>query len=210
MGYSTGMKRGPEIVRWRGVGFGFSLIELLVAVVIILILTTLYWSPNTASHQRGLQNACQKNLQKVHVALEIYAADWGGKFPNVPGVRTSSAALDVLVPRYTSDTASLICPGSSDSDLAAGVSIARKKISYAYYMGRSLSNAQQVVMSDKQVDAQAKNAGQLGFSTTGKPPGNNHGKFGGNFLFGDGHVELSRAHAAFALPLNPGEVLLNP
>lgn len=188
---------------------GFSLIELLVVVVIILILTTLYWSPNNSGRQKELKKGCQKNLQKIYVALEIYANDWGGKFPNVPGVRTSEGALDLLVPRYTSDTASFICPGSSDSEPAAGMSLSGRKISYAYYMGREVTNSQ-VLMSDKQVDTLAKAAGQLVFSNSGEPPGNNHRKYGGNFLFCDGHVESSPAQAAFPLPLGTNEVLLNP
>lgn len=214
------MKRGQASMRWLGFKsrreveagnpYGFSLLELLVTVAIILILTTLYWSPNSGSRQRSLQSACGKNLQKAYIALNIYANDWGGRFPNVPGARNSGEALDVLVPKYTSDTASFICPGSHDSEPSAGSSLAKHKISYAYYMGRGISDEQQVVMSDKQVDTKAKQAGQQAFSTTGKPPGNNHRKYGGNFLFCDGHVQLSPSDAAFPLPLTNGEVLLNP
>jgi len=215
------MIRGQAIMRWtsdtaRREGrtgpryrCGFSMLELLVTVAIILILTTLYWSPNSGSRQRSLQNSCQKNLQKVYIALDVYANDWGGRFPNVPGAQHSGEALALLVPKYTSDTASFICPGGHDSEPPAGGSLAKHKISYAYYMGRGVDSGQ-VLMSDKQVDTKAKQAGQQVFSTTGKPPGNNHRKYGGNFLFCDGHVELSPAAAAFPLPLTNGEVLLNP
>lgn len=188
----------------------FSLLELLVTIAIILILVTLYWSPNSGSRQRSLQTACQKNLQKVYLALEIYGNDFGGYFPIVPGAHTSSEALDLLIPKYTSDTDTFICPGSKDSALGSGASLARHKISYAYYMGRGITNGQAALMSDKQIDTQPKAVGQLVFSTTGKPPGNNHRKYGGNFLFCDGHTELSPAQAAFPLPLAKGEVLLNP
>jgi prepilin-type N-terminal cleavage/methylation domain-containing protein/prepilin-type processing-associated H-X9-DG protein len=188
---------------------GFSLIELLVTVTLILILTMLYWSPNTAGRQRGLQTACQKNLQKLYIAMEIYANDHAGKFPETAGARTAEEALDGLVPRYTSDTSVFICPGSKDSALSAGASILKQKISYAYYMGRNLTN-NLVLLSDKQINTKSKTAGEQVFSNTGKPPGNNHRQFGGNFLFCDGHVELSSAQAPFALDLNPGEVLLNP
>lgn len=221
MRYRSSMRRGQAIMRRpsyeaRREGrtgcrcrYGFSMLELLVTVAIILILTTLYWSPNSGSRQRSLQTACQKSLQKVYIALDVYANDWGGRFPNVRGAHTSGEALDLLVPKYTSDTASFICPGSHDSEPPPGSSLAKHNVSYAYYMGRGVSD-QQVVMSDKQVDTKAKEAGQQVFSTTGKPPGNNHRKYGGNFLFCDGHVELSPAAAAFSLPLTNGEVLLNP
>lgn len=188
----------------------FSLIELLVTIAIILILTTLYFGPNTANRQQALKRACQKNLEKIYVSMEIYANEHGGKFPEVAGARTSEEALDVLVPKYTSDTSPFICPGSKDSALPEGESFRARTISYAYYMGRLLTNSSQVIMSDRQVDAQAKAAGQAVFSTNGKAPGNNHRKFGGNFLFVDGHAEMTAATAPFPLALTNGEVLLNP
>ena len=204
--------RGEHIVshlRESAPAEGFSLIELLVTIVLILILTTLYWSPNRASRQQALQLSCQKNLQKAYIALEIFAHDSGGKFPDLKGAKTSEEALDVLVPKYTSDTSVFICPGSKDSLLSAGESLRNRRISYAYYMGRGLTNSQ-VLMSDKQVNSQAKPSGASAFSTTGKPPGNNHRQYGGNFLFCDGHVELTSPQVPFALELGPGEVLLNP
>lgn len=206
------MMRGEHIVRFPERvcrSGGFSLIELLVTVVLILVLTTLYWSPNKESRQKGLQRSCQKNLQKAYIALEIYANDSGGKFPQKIGAHTSEEVLDALVPKYTSDTSVFICPGSKDSLLVAGESLRSRRISYAYYMGRGLTNSQ-VLMSDKQVDTRARAAGETAFSTTGKPPGNNHRQFGGNFLFCDGHVELTPPQVPFALGFGTGEALLNP
>ncbi|HWV99880.1 MAG TPA: prepilin-type N-terminal cleavage/methylation domain-containing protein [Candidatus Acidoferrum sp.] len=207
------MMRGEHIVRYLGrsggPSGGFSLIELLVTVVLILVLTTLYWSPNKASRQHGLQASCQKNLQKAYIALEIFANDSGGKFPQIKGAKISEEALDALVPKYTSDTSVFICPGSKDSLLGPGETLRSRRISYAYYMGRCLTNST-VLMSDKQVDTRAKAAGDTAFSTTGKPPGNNHRQYGGNFLFCDGHVELTPPTVPFALNVGAGEVLLNP
>lgn len=189
---------------------GFSLLELLVTVAIILILTTLYFGPNASGKQQALKRVCQKNLEKIFVSMEIYANEHGGRFPQKTAARTSEEALAVLIPKYTSDTSAFICPGSSDSALSPGEPFGSRKISYAYYMGRSLTNSTQVLMSDRQVDTASKTAGQAIFSTDGKPPGNNHRKFGGNLLFADGHTETTGAAAPFALPLTNGEVLLNP
>src|SRR5215472_9645713 len=103
--YRSSMKRGQAIMRWPSYEArwggraahqrrcGFSMLELLVTVAIILILTTLYWSPNSGSRQRSLQTSCQKSLQKVYIALDVYANDWGGRFPNVPGAHNSGEAL---------------------------------------------------------------------------------------------------------------------
>lgn len=189
---------------------GFSLLELLFVLGIILIIALMYWGATSRSNQSQQQKDCQKNLQKIFIAMEIFAADHQGKYPAVPGARTSGEALDGLVPRYTVDTSAFICPRSGDPALPSGESIAKRRISYAYYMGRRRTSAPEVLMSDQQVDTLAKSAGQLAFSVTGAAPGNNHGKSGGNFLFGDGHAEATPARVPFSLVLTPGVVLLKP
>jgi prepilin-type N-terminal cleavage/methylation domain-containing protein/prepilin-type processing-associated H-X9-DG protein len=189
---------------------GFSLLELLLVVAIILILSTLYWSSSAPSRQKAARTACQKNLLKLYISMEIFANEHAGNFPSLPGARRSEEVLDLLVPRYNSDTSIFICPGSRDTILPAGESFLRRKVSYAYYMGRGLTNSQQVLLTDKQVDTKPKAAGQSLFSSDGKPPGNNHGKFGGNLLFCDGHAEMSPAAARIPLPVTAGEALLNP
>lgn len=188
----------------------FSLIELLITVALILILTTLYFGPSTARRQQSLKKACQRNLQTIYVAMQIYATDNHEQFPWKTGAKNSEEALDALVPKYTSDPSPFICPGSKDAGLPPGESFRSRKISYAYYMGRSQTNAHQALLSDRQVNTQPKTAGQPVFSIDGKPPGNNHRKFGGNFLFGDGTCEMSPARAPFSLELTNGVVLLNP
>ena len=77
-------------------------------------------------------------------------------------------------------------------------------------MGRRLDAPQIILMSDRQVDTQPKHPGDFVFSPDGKAPGNNHHKFGGNFLLGDGSVSDSPALLAFPLAIPPGVVLLNP
>jgi prepilin-type N-terminal cleavage/methylation domain-containing protein/prepilin-type processing-associated H-X9-DG protein len=217
------MKRGLKYVRRPTEDFprlrfagarspaGFSLIELLAVAAILLLLFTLYWgSSSSDTRQREVQKDCQNHLQKIHMAMDIYANDHGGKFPELAGARTAEEALDALVPRYTVDTAVFICPGTKDAPLPSGESFRQHKISYAYYMGRRAAESQQVLMSDRQVDTLSKAAGEFAFSRTGKPPGNNHGKLGGNFLFCDGHAESTPPRAPFSLMLTQGVVLLNP
>jgi prepilin-type processing-associated H-X9-DG protein len=188
----------------------FSLLELLIVAALILFLTTMYWGGSAASRQHKQQLVCQQNLQKIFIAMQIYANDQAGKFPEASNARTAEAALDRLVPRYTVDTTVFICPSSGDSLLPAGESLLGRKISYAYYMGRRVTDEQAVLMSDRQVSTNSKTAGQLVFSSTGTAPGNNHKKYGGNLLFCDGHAELSPAFATVSLTLTQGVVLLNP
>ncbi len=189
---------------------GFSMIELLAVIAIILILTMLMWGGRGSGRQRQQQKSCQKNLQKIFLAMEIYTRDNGGKFPFLAGAMTSEEPLDLLVPRYTVDTGSFICPASKDPSPTSGAPLSRGKISYSYYMGRRAADVSDALMSDEQVDTLARGAGQPAFSINGQGPGNNHVKSGGNFLFVDGRVEHTPARSSFSLVLTQGVVLLNP
>jgi len=189
---------------------GFSLVEVMLVAAILLVLTAIYWGSTSRGNQKKQLENCRNNLQKIYVAMEIYANEHAGKFPQVAGASTSAEALNVLVPRYTADTTSFICPGGKDSPPPAGGSLLKGKISYAYYMGRHKADAAPALMSDQQVNTLAKTPGQLAFSPDGKPPGNNHGQSGGNFLFCDGRTEASPARVPFSLGLTQGVQLLNP
>jgi prepilin-type N-terminal cleavage/methylation domain-containing protein/prepilin-type processing-associated H-X9-DG protein len=190
---------------------GFSLIEVLAVAAILLLLFALYWGPRASQNrQRQAQQDCQTQLQKIYVALNIYAGEHADLFPAAAGARTSAEALDALVPRYTSDTAAFLCPGSKASPPPSDKPFRQHRISYAYYMGRGLIEPAQPLMSDEQVSTLSKNAGEYAFSSTGKPPGNNHDKLGGNVLFCDGRVTAFPPRLPFSLTLTQGVVLLNP
>ena len=189
---------------------GFSLIELLVVLALMIILTTMMWGFGSESRQHAAQRACRQNLEKIYVALQIYANDFSGRLPAITNALTSEAPLSLLVPHYTVDTSIFICPGGKDPALPSGVSFANRKISYAYYIDRRLGDAQSPLMSDWQINTQPKRAGDFVFSITGKPPGNNHHKYGGNFLFCDGHAEMTPPQLSFSLVTTQGVVLLNP
>lgn len=208
-----GRHNGPGTFRRRASLFSsaaFSLIELLVCLALMLIMFTMLWGFSSPSHQAREKQHCEENLQKIFLALEIYANDNQADFPVVSNAEKSEQPLDLLVPKYTVDTSIFICPGSKDSPIPNGDSIRNRRISYAYYMGRSSKDTNGVLMSDQQINTASKAAGDPVFSDTGKPPGNNHHKFGGNFLFCDGHVEANPSRAAFSLVITQSVVLLNP
>ena len=189
---------------------GFSLIELLATALIIMILFTMYWGGNSGSRQKSRQATCRQNLQKVYIALEIFGNEHGGNYPNKAGAKTSAEALDLLVPKYTADTSVFICPGTGDSAPPGGESIANRRISYAYYMGRKSGSAEEALMTDRQINTASKTTNQPIFSNTGKAPGNNHKQYGGNILFCYGHADATPPNSAFSLVLTQGVVLLNP
>ncbi len=188
---------------------GFSLLELLVVLAITVILTTLYWGSNSGNRQKQMQVQCESNLQKIYIALELFANEHELKFPEKTGARVSAEPLNSLVPHYTSDTSLFICPASKDGPLGTG-ELQKQKISYAYYMGWHSKEPGDPLMSDKQINTQFKTIGQAVFSTNGQAPGNNHGKNGGNVLFCDGHVQASPPQSAFSLTPTQSVVLLNP
>lgn len=183
---------------------------MLISLALMIVLFTLYYGYGSRNYQREQRKACQGNLQKIYIALQIFANDHDGKYPEIADAKTSEEPLDLLVPHYSVDTTIFICPGSKDKVLPAGTSFLKQKISYAYYMGRCLTNTQDALVTDEQINTEPKTVGDLIFSVSGKPPGNNHYKYGGNILFGDGRTEFSPTNSTFSLALTPGVVLLNP
>ena len=189
---------------------GFSLVELFATLLLMIVLSTMMWGFALTRHQRNQKQLCADNLQKIYLAMQIYANDFGGELPHTTNAATSEEVLDKLVPRYTADTSTFICPGGRDPQIPSGESLIKHKISYAYYMGRHLDTPQAVLMSDRQVDTQPKSAGEFVFSSNGRSPGNNHHKYGGNFLLCDGSVQSCPAQLTFSLAATQGVVLLNP
>jgi prepilin-type N-terminal cleavage/methylation domain-containing protein len=191
-------------------GAAFSLIEMLVVLAIILVLSTMMYGFGSRSNQLTQKKKCRANLQKMFIGLQIYANENSGRFPVATNARTAEDVLDVLVPKYCADTAVFVCPGSKDRALPPGASLRKGRISYAYYMGRRATEVNDVLVTDRQVDTLAKPAGGRVFSENGKAPGNNHHKFGGNFLYCDGGMKPTESVSTTPLPLTTNVVLLNP
>ena len=183
---------------------------MLITLAIVLVMMTMMYGFSSRSNQMEQKKACQKNLQLIYVALEIFANDHNGVFPVKPAAASSEEALDLLVPRYTADSSSFICPGSKDRKLPQGDNFANRRISYAYFMGRRLDEGRELLMTDRQISTNAKALKQPIFSQNGRPPGNNHHKYGGNYLFCDGSMERGGALASVPVVLSSNVVLLNP
>jgi len=194
----------------RGSGGGFSLLELVVTMALLIVIFVMLYSSGSKSYQRKQMKACAQNLQNIFVALQIYANEHDGAFPVAVGAKTSEEPLTLLVPQYTSRTSSFICPGSKDSPLPEGEPFGQRRISYAYYMGRQASETSAVLMSDEQINDLPKTSATTVFSVSGDGPGSNHNKYGGNFLFCDGAVKASGPVEQHSIQQESGIVLLNP
>ena len=180
--------------------------------VIIFILFTLSISARSKSARKKRWRNARINLQNIYAALRTFSQDNNqAALPAVPGAETSETPLSLLVPKYTTGSEFFICPGGRDKPLPDAQPFADRKISYAYYMGRTLQDGSDApLVSDAQVDTAPKTPGQTVFSPDGKKPGNNHNRFGGNFLFCDGNVQTTPARLAFPLPQATNVILLNP
>ncbi len=190
---------------------GFSLLELLIVMALLIILTTLYFSSGSEAYQRRKKLECEGHLKSIYVALKTYAVDANDRLPLVADAQTAEAPLSKLVPKYTTGTEFFTCPGTKDPALPDAESFAKRKISYAYYMGRTPSDgADQPLLSDRQVNTKSKRVGESLFSADGQAPGNNHNRYGGNVLFCDGSAQSSPPAAAFMLTNPPNVILLNP
>jgi type II secretory pathway pseudopilin PulG len=189
----------------------FSLIEMLIALVLVIIMAIMLNSSGSRSNQQRQMKSCQQNLQSIYLALEIYANEHSGLFPVLAGAQASEEPLSLLVPRYTVATDRFICPGSKDAALPTAEPLAGRRISYAYFMGRALTNDPgDSLMTDRQIHTEPKPKGAQVFSNDGKAPGNNHHKYGGNYLFVDGRLEQGVTLAPVPMLHAPGVVLLNP
>ena len=190
---------------------GFSLFELVIVLVLLIVLTVIMGGQYGPAGRKRAQAECRKNLQKIYLALSIYENDNNGTFPFVKDAMTSAEPLSLLVPKSTTVTEMFICPGSKDQPLPEAESFAQRKISYAYYIGRTTNDApDEIIVSDAQVDTAPKKKGQQIFSADGEPPGNNHHKDGGNLLSRGGEVTGSGPKAARDFTYPPGVRLLNP
>ena len=199
--------QGSKIGGWS---VAFTLIELLITMALIVIVFVMLYGKSSKRFQYEQKQACQANLQNIYVALQIYANEGNGLFPVRKEGRSAEEPLSLLLPKYTTVTAPFICPGTKGSALPEGESFEKRRISYAYYMGRRSSDGTEPLMSDAQVNSESKLKGQRVFSTDGTKPGNNHHKYGGNIMSCDGNVEMIQTKAPVSLLVTQGVVLLNP
>jgi len=127
---------------------------------LILIMFVMLYGKSSKRFQYEQKQACQGNLQNIYVALQIYANDGNGLFPVRKEAKSSEEALSLLIPRYTTVTAPFICPGTKGSPLPEGEAFEKRRISYAYYMGRRSTEGTAPLMSDAQVNNDPKLKGQ--------------------------------------------------
>lgn len=112
---------------------GFTLVELLVVIGIIVILMAILFPVFQSVRENARQTNCLANLHQISAALKQYRTDFGS-FPLPPyydGTRYFGG-VTALFPEYIPDKTTLICPDDRQID---GVTKDAKDKAYSSYNG---------------------------------------------------------------------------
>jgi len=102
--------------------FGFTLLELLVVIVIIMVLASLLLPAVMRSKEYARRVVCASNLRQVGYGCHLYAQDWHTYFPwHYPAIATDlkqlsdasgnfNTGLGLLYPKYLDNPRVYFCP----------------------------------------------------------------------------------------------------
>lgn len=173
---------------------GFTLLELLVVSLIIVILAAMLLPVLAAVRERARQTQCLNNLSQLGKAIIMYSENYREMMPDVlPPPGTSSAelhngteksGLGKLYPSYNRDPRIFYCPSANYFTLRGPQGFSRwgsdSVVSSFFYRGTG-DGSEPLVVTDKKAILMDYNQELL----IGRY---NHGGRFANILFGDGHV----------------------
>jgi prepilin-type processing-associated H-X9-DG protein len=180
----------------------FTLPELLVVLMIVIILVGMITPPSHGSREKARGIKCVNNLKNVGLALRIYATDNHDRFPwEIPNQK------DVIQINYLSDPANYIrglsneltipkivlCPADTRKEATNWIQFSRTNLSYFISPDASQTFSNSFLAGDRNI---TNNLGALppGLNTlsTNDPVGwdKNIHKNAGNACFGDGRVQI--------------------
>ena len=118
-----------------------------------------------AARESPKRIACSSNLKQIHLALQLYAADYAGNYPPENG----AAGLEVLRKNdYLTNCAVYHCP-SVTMECQDNPTLTEENVDYVYIGGLNIKSDRNLpLMYDK---------------------ANNHGGYFGNVLFADGTIK---------------------
>ena len=171
---------------------GFTLMELLLVIGILVILAGILFPAITAAHRKAVRARTQADLQTIAVALEAYKADWGG-YPTVDAQNSGAAALcRALIGPY--DEAQFFTFVASRTPQYAAENTLRNTVLPPMYAGGNVYQAGDVVTTGRATPFDAVNSGtQTDFwvcarnDTTGQMPSTTDKFWWARFFPYDGH-----------------------
>jgi prepilin-type processing-associated H-X9-DG protein len=167
----------------------FTLVELLMVILILLILMGLFMGVLQKSRDKALRAPCAANLKYLGIALHMYTNDYDGFFPNVNDAVSGSPLVGNWQPLGSQKYI-----GDGNSKLWACPSVAvplttPDSSNYRYYgSGRRDDNVSASLLT-------------VGYDASGNHPKNNWM----NALFIDGHVDGAKPDGAMRVtyPIGP-------
>jgi len=113
---------------------GFTLVEMLVVIGIIVVLMAILFPVFTIVRKKARKTQCTGQLHQIALALKTYAENNNGRFPPPPMLVAGryEGGLSALYPDYIDNTDILICP----EDTAAKGTQA-KQVRYSSYNGKA-------------------------------------------------------------------------
>lgn len=176
---------------------GFSLIELLIAIVILAALAALAAPGYRLAVESANRTKCQSQMRQVFMGLGTYAADHRGFVPSVRNTNLLDAvyaeptlndhtygALLLLYPNYVSSKDLFVCPSDRDPAKAVWLENEKQGLYTSYFAYRDLNTEgeyRRLWESDPNFGANLPLMGDAAKT--------NFHRTGYNVCFADGHIE---------------------
>ncbi len=179
---------------------GFTLIEVLIVIFIMIILAGILLPALSRARESSRKTQCASNLKQIGLGLTMYSNENNEMFPT--GGASAMEDLNTLYPAYVSERKVFKCPSDSlfvtpaaNAGITAGTAFDKDECSYGYDNTHSPSDDPGVAIAG---DRPSNTADNVPDTTLNSP---NHGGtvnavgtadvpgYGQNMLYIDGHVE---------------------
>ena len=123
---------------------GFTLMEILIVMIIIALFTAILFPSLKKSKQMAARTNCASNLRQFGFAYQLYAADYGGRFPNI-ALSLYANPENCIYDRYIKNAKVFWCPANSHVLPPTGINneinIGNWNNSYSFVFGLTASNS---------------------------------------------------------------------